>query len=169
MTPPRDSLFVHTLPSYEPTIGRDLWRLQEGRERTLEVARNLSENVLDRETAGSRNTTGTLLYHLAAIEADWLYTEVLETPFPEPILALFPFDVRDASGRLTPVKGVSLEAHLARLEVVRQWLLSAFQGLTLEDYRRARTLPDYDVTPEWVLHHLLQHEALHRGQILSQQ
>jgi hypothetical protein len=27
------------------------------------------------------------------------------------------------------------------------------------------TMPGYDVTPEWVLHPLLQHEAEHRGQI----
>jgi uncharacterized damage-inducible protein DinB len=26
-------------------------------------------------------------------------------------------------------------------------------------------LPPYDVTPEWVLHHLMQHEAEHRSQI----
>ena len=39
--------------------------------------------------------------------------------------------------------------------------------MTLDDYRRLRSLPDYDVTPEWVLHHLAQHEALHRGQIFT--
>jgi uncharacterized damage-inducible protein DinB len=33
------------------------------------------------------------------------------------------------------------------------------------DFRRLRHLPKYDVSPEWVLHHLLQHEAEHRGQI----
>jgi uncharacterized damage-inducible protein DinB len=27
------------------------------------------------------------------------------------------------------------------------------------------TLADYETTPEWVLHHLMQHEAEHRGQI----
>ena len=33
------------------------------------------------------------------------------------------------------------------------------------DFRRIRALSDYDVTPEWVLHHLMQHEAGHRGEI----
>jgi uncharacterized damage-inducible protein DinB len=28
-----------------------------------------------------------------------------------------------------------------------------------------RERPDYDVTPAWVLHHLMQHEAEHRSQI----
>jgi hypothetical protein len=35
------------------------------------------------------------------------------------------------------------------------------------DYRRARNFEHYDVTPEWVLHHLAQHEAEHCGEILT--
>ena len=30
----------------------------------------------------SRNTIGTLLYHIAAIELDWLHSEILEREFP---------------------------------------------------------------------------------------
>ena len=37
--------------------------------------------------------------------------------------------------------------------------------MTLDEFRRPRSLPQYDVTPEWVLHHLTQHEAEHRGHI----
>jgi uncharacterized damage-inducible protein DinB len=37
--------------------------------------------------------------------------------------------------------------------------------MDLADFRRIRSLPEYDVTPEWVLHHLMQHEAEHRSQI----
>lgn len=63
--------------------------------------------------------------------------------------------------------GVPLEAHLSRLSFVRQRFLERLLGVTLADYRRPRSLPDYDVTPEWVVHHLAQHEALHRGQTLT--
>jgi uncharacterized damage-inducible protein DinB len=37
--------------------------------------------------------------------------------------------------------------------------------MTLQDFRRPRQLPEYDVTPEWILHHLMQHEAEHRGEM----
>jgi len=37
--------------------------------------------------------------------------------------------------------------------------------MNIHDFRRVRRLPDYDVTPEWVLHHLTQHEAEHRSEI----
>ncbi|MBP1082581.1 DinB family protein [Bacillus gobiensis] len=28
-------------------------------------------------------------------------------------------------------------------------------------------LADYDVTPEWVVYHLIEHESYHRGQIFQ--
>jgi uncharacterized damage-inducible protein DinB len=37
--------------------------------------------------------------------------------------------------------------------------------MSLQEFRRVRVLPDYDVTPDYVLHHLMQHEAEHRGEI----
>jgi uncharacterized damage-inducible protein DinB len=37
--------------------------------------------------------------------------------------------------------------------------------MDLTEFRRVRSLEYYDVTPEYVLHHLMQHEAEHRSQI----
>ena len=61
--------------------------------------------------------------------------------------------------------GYSLAQHLQRLAVVRGLLLDVFEVMELAEFRRVRALPYYDVTPEWVLHHLMQHEAEHRSQI----
>lgn len=91
----------------------------------------------------------------------------MQEDFPEDILTRFPVDVRNSDGRLRPVLGVALVAHLDRLSFVRGRLLERFTGMTEDVYRRPQTLPNYDVTPEWVLHHLAQHEALHLGQILT--
>ena len=121
---------------------------------------------LDWTPPAGENSVGTLLYHIAAIEADWLSVEVREeVPFAPELAALVPVDVRDATGRLSVVAGPTLPEHLARLAAVRDELVRTFRGLTPTDFHRARTLPDYDVTPEWVLHHLMQHEAGHRGEI----
>jgi uncharacterized damage-inducible protein DinB len=43
--------------------------------------------------------------------------------------------------------------------------MGVYQQMDLAEFRRVRALPAYDVTPEWVLHHLMQHEAEHRSQI----
>lgn len=141
--------------------------MEEARARTLKAVAGPSQIQLDTEPEGGGNANATLPHHIARVKTGWLYIEVLQEDFPKEILARFPVDVRDSDGRLNPVLGVALAARLDCLSFVRGRLLERFTGITEDDYRRPRTLPDYDVTPEWVLHHLAQHEAQHRGQILT--
>jgi uncharacterized damage-inducible protein DinB len=161
----RETKVVDALVSQEREIGRWLWALQDTRQRTMEELGRLSPAMIDWLPGGDESSIGTVLYHIADIEADWLYVEVLEQPIPSEVAALFPYPTRDEHGHLTQVQGCSLEQHLERLETVRGLLLDVFQRMHLPEFRRVRALPNYDVTPEWVLHHLMQHEAEHRGQI----
>jgi uncharacterized damage-inducible protein DinB len=161
----KESLIVDTDLSKEPEIGRWLWALQETRQRTMRVLGGLSPAMIDWLPGDNESSIGTVLYHMADIEADWLYVEVLEQSIPPEIIALFPYPTRDEQGRLTQTPGFSLEQHLERLETVRSLLLDVYQQMALSEFRRVRSLTHYDVTPEYVLHHLMQHEAEHRGQI----
>lgn len=162
----KDTRGVEALPGYEPEIGRVLWMLEQGRERTKDCVAGLPDDAIDWAPEPTVNSIGALLYHIAAIELDWLYVEVLEDrPFPPEMMALFPEDVRDERGQLAAARGYSLQEHLDRLDAVRDLLLAAFREMPLTDFRRLRICPAYDVTPEWVLHHLIQHEAFHRGEI----
>ncbi len=156
---------VDTDLSAEPEIGRWLWALQETHERTLRALEGLDPALVEWNPPGSESSIGTVLYHMADIEADWLYVEVLEQDIPPEVAALFPFPTRDEHGRLTQIYGFTLEQHLSRLAAVRDLLVKAFQRMDLLDFRRLRTLEHYAVTPEWVLHHMIQHEAELRGQI----
>jgi uncharacterized damage-inducible protein DinB len=153
----------------EPAIGVWLWALSDARRRTLLHLHDLPTQVIDWHPADNAQSIGSILYHIALIEADWLCTEVLEQPLPDQLAALFPYDARDQHGLLTSIQGVALEEHLARLDTVRQHILAAYQAMDIHDFRRVRHLPDYDVTPEWVLHHLTQHEAEHRSEISALQ
>ena len=163
-TDTRRQLIVTPHAADDPDIGRWVWTLEDTRACTQRSLDGIDERALD-WTVGDENSIGTLLYHIAAIEADWLYVEVLEQPFAGDIAALFPWDARDNAGRLTVVAGRPLAEHYRVLDAVRARLLDVFRPMSLEEFRRARSLPDYDVTPEWVIHHLAQHEAEHRGQI----
>ena len=159
-------LIVEPLPGYEPTIGRWLWLLEDTRRETIEALTGLAPAALDWLPPWSENSIGTLLYHVALIELDWLYTEALESrPLPDELKALFPLDARDASERLSALRGEALELHLRRLQLVRRSLLDAFRDMSLDEFRRPRRFPKYDVTPEWVVQHLVQHEGEHRGQM----
>ena len=150
-------------------IGRALWMLEDERHDTLRLLRDLDAAALDWKPDWALHSIGTLLYHIASVEIGWLTIEVQEKPEePESLgefLPLFPHDDRDAAGKLTVVAGESLQTHLDRLAEVRRELLDVYKAMSLEDFRRLRSFPDYDVTPEWVLHHLCQHEAEHRSEM----
>ena len=75
--------------------------------------------------------------------------------------------------RLTAVTSGGVDENINRLDMGKADIglvstgdsLAAFRGMDIDEFRRRRHLPNYEVTPEWVLHHLAQHEAEHRGQI----
>jgi uncharacterized damage-inducible protein DinB len=150
----------------DPEVGRWLAALRDSRRRTLEALDGLDPATLDRTPEGPDNSIGSLLYHVAAIEADWLFEEILgpdrSQPWPD---ALFPFEVRDGEGRLTEIHGVPLHDHLERLSAVRELFLAVVTAMDSEEFHRIRMLEAYDVSPDWVVHHLMQHEAEHRAQI----
>ena len=153
-----------------PEIGRWLWALEDTRRRTKETLVGLSPAGLGWTPPGGGNGIGALLYHIALIEADYLYADVLELPeqaYPADVVALFPYPDRDAEGALTAVVGTDLSLHLKRLDLVRERVLATFGAMTADDFRHPRILAEYAITPEWTLHHLMQHEAEHRGQIAT--
>jgi hypothetical protein len=160
----RQTLVITPAPAAEPRVGRWLGALEDARFRTKRLLSEHAPLDLDRPAPGG-NAIGTILAHVAAIEMDWLYAEILEREFPPEVVELLPPRVRDDNGRLLIVGGESLDQHLARLDATRAILIRELSLMTLDDFLRVRSLEPYDVTPEWVLHHLAQHEAEHRSEI----
>jgi uncharacterized damage-inducible protein DinB len=147
-------------------VGRWLSAMDECRGRTLRELDGISQAELERMPVGANNSVATLLYHLALIEADWLFNEILQVGDATASLgALLPYDDRDLEGRLTEVQEMTIDDHLGRLAAVRGLLHEHLDTMGAEDFHRFRVCSDYDVTPAWVLHHLLQHEAEHRSEI----
>ena len=102
--------------------------------------------------------------HIAAIELDWTYADLLLQDFPDEAYEWFPVDVRDEDGVLSPV--VDTQAHhFQRLSWVRKRLIEALATLVDADLDQTRHEGDEAVGVGWILHHLMQHEAEHRGQI----
>lgn len=162
----REILSVSSLPGYEAEIGRWIWCLEDVRSQLIAKLSGISQYQLDRKLEG-RQSIGTLLYHIAFVEAGWLFGEVIGTEEWDPeISALFPVEGW-TNGKLTHFEGESIQDHFSRLEKVREVFLSIFKAMTKEDWREARILEDYDVTPEWVVYHLIEHESHHRGQIFQ--
>jgi hypothetical protein len=70
-------------------------------------------------------------------------------------------------GMVPPMRGFHLEWYLHRLEFALDRVRYFVRAMGLDDFRRVRQLTDRsaDLTPEWTLYHLTQHEAEHRGEL----
>ncbi|WP_425146064.1 DinB family protein [Deinococcus sp.] len=160
-----ESLTLTPVPAQTPEVGIWLSVLREARTETLKAAARIIH--LDAQPERG-NSAGTLLYHIAQVEAYWLYGEVLEqqdADFPAEVRNWFPFDMGDENGKLTMIRDEPLQRYLARLVWVRGRLEEVFGTMSLDEFRRVRHLEGEDVTPEWVLMHLALHEAHHEGQL----
>lgn len=147
-------------------LGLLLAQLEESRARTLRLLERVPDEWLDREEAAFPNNISTQLLHLAAIEADWLYVDLLARPIPAEVQALFPFeDVRTTEGRLSAAPGLARERLVGLLAACRQRLVEESERLTEEDLDRVVEGLEGAATPAWILTHLAQHEAEHRGMI----
>lgn len=147
-----------------PEIARWLWVLAGTRRRTLEVLDGLDDTRLDEPGTGG-NPISTILAHIAVIETDWLFVEILGEEYPADLLALLPPAVRDDNGNLLATPGLPLARYLEASTAVRTHLIERVGSLAPVDLYRVRILPDYNVSPEWVLHHPVRHEAEHRAEI----
>jgi uncharacterized damage-inducible protein DinB len=163
--PQNKQLIFQAIDSREPEIGRGLWAINDARQRTFYVLKGMNPAAIDWSPAEGGHTIGALLFHIAAIEISWLGIEVLEGKVEQRYWDAFPYEVRDEQDRLTIVKGLSLDEHYGRFELVRRLLLDTYTSMSINEFRRPRSFPEYDVTPEFVLHHLCQHEAEHRSEI----
>lgn len=154
-----------TIPCTEPRIATYLAMLEDCRRDTKTTVQDMDEESLAWRLAERDSSTSDLLYHIAFVEADWLYAEVLQESVPRKLAEYLPHEDRDAAGRLNHAAGETLESLVSRLDAVRVNLMTTYGSMDYADFRRLRRLPKYEVSPEWVIYHLLEHEAEHRGQI----
>jgi uncharacterized damage-inducible protein DinB len=166
-TLPQQDRTIHPSANYEPEITRWVWAIEDTRQRTKQGLANLSPAALDWVPPDGGNTIGTLLYHIPAIELSYLYEDILELGWVAELAPLLPYPIRSDDGRLTHVVGESLDAHLERLDRSRALLLQHLSHMTLDEWRRPRRIENYTITPEWAIHHLMQHEAEHRGELME--
>ena len=169
MTAEREVLALRPIAD-DPEVGRWLAALEDGRRDTLRELEGVTPQMVDWYPAAPLNSIGSLLYHIGLIEASWVSEEILGDPAAAELAPLLPWPDREGPGEggqrhLSRVGGQSIEEHLARLAGIRAFVLAHLRPMTNDAFHAVRSFERYDAAPDWVIHHILQHEAEHRAHI----
>jgi uncharacterized damage-inducible protein DinB len=122
----------------------------------------LPPEALDYSPHGRRiETIGTLILHVAAVEWSWIFEDINDTAMDYEKWK-HAFALREDIDQLT---GLERQFYLDRLSEVRKEVYEWFKGIKDDDLDRVIRLGDTDVNIEWVLFHIIEHEAMHVGQI----
>ncbi|MEP6972659.1 MAG: DinB family protein [Actinomycetota bacterium] len=145
----------------DPEIERWLAAFDEVRHDTLKVIGEIPSGAVEQDAGDGGDTLATVLYHVALVEIDWVFTDVLDRQ-GDISRDLFPHDDRVEDGHLTPVLGETLEQHLDRLAKTRVVVLDVLRSMSPAEYHRAHARERFDVAANWVVFHLIDHEVEHR-------
>ena len=159
------------VPGFSPGIGRYVAQLAETRGELLAQVRDLTPAQLAWFPADDVEAIGTQLLHVAAIEWSWIFQDIFGRPDAD-------YDGWEEALPLrigiAQVSGKPLAYFTDRLERVRAEVLAALRDLTDDDLPRlvGEAPPAEDEEPrshlysiDWVLFHLVHHEAHHAGQV----
>ncbi|MHA2423507.1 MAG: DinB family protein [Candidatus Thorarchaeota archaeon] len=146
----------------EPRLAQINGMLQKVRERLLKRIEGLTKKDLDfTPDESSVETIGTLLLHIAAVEWSWIFEDMdgLEMDYEKWKHA---FPLRE---EIPQIKGKSLKFYKDRLTEVRDEVLERISELSDSELGHLVELDQAVVSIEWILFHIIEHEAMHIGQI----
>jgi uncharacterized damage-inducible protein DinB len=156
-------------PGLSPGIGYYLSALNEVREQLGDAVEDISDEHLARRAVAGAHSIGALVLHIG--ESEWWWTQCVinghritdedrRQPYWDVLIDPEDFGLR----------GYSAHFCLEAIEEIRRGtreLLATFNDDDLDRlFSHTRGERKMEVSLRWVLHHLADHEAQHKGQIL---
>jgi uncharacterized damage-inducible protein DinB len=157
---------------YSPQVGRYVAQLTEVREDLLHELDGLTPAQLDWHPDDQTESIGTLLLHLDAVEWSWIHEDIFgaaSDAYPGQWAEAMPIRVGAAQ-----VQGRPLVAYLEQLAATRARTLEVLRGFTDADLARlvgeseppaGREPRSTLYTIDWIIWHIIEHEAIHVGQV----
>jgi uncharacterized damage-inducible protein DinB len=157
---------------FTPQIGRYVAQLTEVRDDLKHEVAGLSIAQLDWHPNEQVESIGTLLLHCDAVEWSWMHEDVLgrsSDDYTGDWAEAMP--IRVGAEQVT---GRPVEYYLEKLDATRERTLEILRGFTDEDLSRlvgeAEPRPGEEkrarlFTIDWVIWHIIEHEATHVGQV----
>lgn len=160
---------LDSVAGFGTEIGFYLGGMEEVREQLREVVEGMSDDHIGQPAIPGAHPIGALVLHIGEAEWYWMQGVVSGQKVTEEIRCSPYWDVlTEPPG--SSYKGHSAEFCLSEIQKLREQTretLAAFKDSDLERMfsgeRRGETR---EQSLRWILHHLIDHEAQHKGQIL---
>ncbi len=150
-------------------IGYYLAGMEEVRDQLREAVRDLSNNATHAKLRSDTHTIAQLILHCGEAEWWWIQCVVNGREIDEELKASVFWDVLENGHE--PSEEMSAEDCINEIDRISGLTLETLKNFADSDLDRyfVRKRPDGRTTEKslrWVLHHLIDHEAQHKGQIL---
>lgn len=154
---------------FAPAIGLHLSALEEVREQLCETVRGMTDEQIARRAVPGAHPIGALVLHIGEAEWWWIQCNVRGRELTEEDKLTAHWDVlEDPEGFIS--RGYSADYCIEAIDHIRDHTRAALASFADADLDR--TFPvkmrrgPADASLRWILHHLVDHEAQHKGQIL---
>ena len=136
--------------------------MERAREKLLRRVEALSKDTIDYSPQPKMiESIGTLLLHIAAVEYGWIFEDIGGQAM-EYEKWKYGFSLREG---IDQIEGEDVEFYLSRLREVRQEVFEFLKTLSDNDLDSMVDVDSEKVSVEWILFHLIEHEAMHIGQV----
>jgi uncharacterized damage-inducible protein DinB len=163
----RNVLIPH--PGLSTGIGYYMSGMEEVRSQLVDAVKNIPNELIGKPAFLGAHSIGGLVLHIGEAEWFWMQMVVSGHKLTEEDRAAACWDILDEIDRVSS-RGFSTEFCLLEIEKIRNQtrdVLFSFNDTDLERIisfeRRGKTT---EHSLRWILHHLIDHESQHKGQIL---
>jgi uncharacterized damage-inducible protein DinB len=157
---------------YTPQIGRYVAQMNEVRADLKEQLDGLAIEQIDWHPDENTESIGTMLLHIDGVEWSWIFEDIFGKPDSEyPGVWAEAMPIRAG---VPQVQGRPLEWYLKKLDATRERTLEVLRSFMDADLPRlvGESIPrpgqekrSWLFTIDWIIWHIIQHEAAHVGQV----
>lgn len=156
-------------PGLSTGIGYYMSGMEEVRNQLIEAVKNIPNNLIGKPAFLGAHSIGGLVLHIGEAEWFWMQMVVSGHKLTEEDRAAACWDILDEIDRVSS-RGFSTEFCLLEIEKIRNQTRDVLFSFNDSDLERIISFERRGKTTEhslrWILHHLIDHESQHKGQIL---
>ncbi len=152
---------------FDPIVSEYFAQMEEVRRMLKEYVRDLTPEQLSWQPYEGGNSIGTLLLHIAGTEAFWIRERLGGEKLSREEWAEYGMEEYP---KLKSPDGKEVSYFFSKLDTMRETTRKALAEIKATDldrtYREEFQGKTYAFSTRWILHHLVDHEAHHKGQIV---